>query len=248
MRKKTKHISLALFGGIALSYLPGANLFSEGVYFLNVGQGDCIIIRDGLTAVMLDTGGVLSFDMAEEVLIPFLRKERIYKIDCLIASHNDFDHIGAKESLMENYKVLDFKSGADSFPLRVGDLYFENANVYSWSEENDSSLVLSLSFMGKSWVFAGDASIATEKKILEDNPDLPCDVLKVGHHGSDTSSSEEWLDALNPKEAIISCGAKNKYGHPHEEVINRLKERDITIRRTDLEGTIRYARFSLPWV
>ncbi len=248
MRKKTKHIGLAIFGGIALSYLPGANLFSEGVYFLNVGQGDCIIIRDGLTTVMLDTGGVLSFDMAEEVLIPFLRKERIYKIDCLIASHNDFDHIGAKESLMANYKVLDFKSGADSFPLRVGNLYFENANVYSWSEENDSSLVLSLSFMGKSWVFAGDASIATEKKILEDNPDLPCDVLKVGHHGSDTSTSEEWLDALNPKEAIISCGAKNKYGHPHEEVINRLKERGITIRRTDLEGTIRYARFSLPWV
>ena len=247
-RAKTKLISIVLFGGIALSYIPMRNLLTQEVYFVNVGQGDCIIIRDGLSATMLDTGGVTSFDVAEEVLIPFLRKERIYKIDCLIASHNDFDHIGAKDSLMANYKVLDFKEGADSFPLTVGKLTFENLNIYDWSEENDASLVLKLSFMGKVWIFAGDASVETEKRILEDNPDLTCDILKVGHHGSDTSTSEEWLDALKPGEAIISCGAKNKYGHPHEDILERLESRNITIRRTDLEGTIRYARFRLPSV
>ena len=247
-RAKTKLISIALFGGIALSYVPARNLFTQEIYFVNVGQGDCILIRDGLTAVMLDTGGVTSFDIAEEVLIPFLRKERIYKIDCLIASHNDFDHIGAKDSLWSNYKVLDFKEGSDSFPLSVGEMTFENLNTYAWSDENDASLVLALDFMGKRWIFAGDASVATEKRILEDNPDLSCDVLKVGHHGSDTSTSEEWLDALKPSEAIISCGAKNKYGHPHEDIVNRLESRNITIRRTDLEGTIRYARLALPSV
>ena len=247
-RRKTKFISIALFGGIALSYIPMRNLLTQEVYFVNVGQGDCIILRDGLTTVMLDTGGVTSFDVAEEVLIPFLRKERIYKIDCLIASHNDYDHIGAKESLMGNYKVLDFKEEADSFPLTVGNLTFENLNIYDWSEENDASLVLRVDFMGKVWMLAGDASVETEKRILKDNPDFSCDILKVGHHGSDTSTSEEWLDALKPKEAIISCGAKNKYGHPHEEILNRLESRGITIRRTDLEGTIRYARFSLPSV
>ncbi len=247
-RAKTKLISIALFGGIALSYIPVRNLLTQEVYFVNVGQGDCIIIRDGLNATMLDTGGVTSFDVAEEVLIPFLRKERIYKIDCLIASHNDFDHIGAKDSLLSNYKVLDFKEGANSFPLNVGKLTFENLNIYEWDEENDSSLVLKLNFMGKRWIFAGDASVETEKRILEDNPDLTCDILKVGHHGSDTSTSEEWLDVLKPSEAIISCGAKNKYGHPHEDVISRLEGRNITIRRTDLEGTIRYARFSFPSV
>ncbi len=247
-RAKTKLISVALFGGIALSYLPGRNLFTQEVYFVNVGQGDCILIRDGLTAVMLDTGGVSSFDMAEEVLIPFLRKERIYKVDCLIASHGDFDHIGAKDALISNYKVLDFVEGGDSFPLKVGNLTFVNLNIYSWDEENDGSLVLSLEFMGKTWIFAGDASEATEARILKDNPDLTCDILKVGHHGSNTSTSEAWLDALRPSEAIISCGAKNKYGHPHEDVLSRLEERGIAARRTDLEGTIRYAKFALPWV
>ncbi len=247
-RRTSKLITLAIFGGIALSYIPARNVLTQEIYFVNVGQGDCIVIRDGLTAVMLDTGGVASFDMAEEVLIPFLRKERIYKLDCLIASHNDFDHIGAKDSLMSKYKVLDFREGSESFPLRVGKLTFENLNMYEWSDENDASLVLKLDFMGKRWLFAGDAGIETEKRILEDNPSLTCDILKVGHHGSDTSTSEEWLDALKPSEAIISCGAKNKYGHPHEEILNRLQSRSITIRRTDLEGTIRYARFSLPSV
>lgn len=247
-RGKSKRVGAALFLSIALSYLPGRNLFTQEVYFVNVGQGDCILIRDGLTAVMLDTGGVSSFDMAKEALIPFLRKERIYKLDCLIASHGDFDHIGAKDSLMANYEVLRFVEEASSFPLRVGKLTFENLNTYAWEEENDASLVLSLKFMGKSWVFAGDASLATEKRILEGNPDLACDILKVGHHGSDSSTGEAWLEALRPSEAIISCGAKNKYGHPHQSVLKRLQERGIKVRRTDLEGTIRYAKFSLPWV
>ena len=245
-RKTVRNIGLALFGGLALSYIPIRNLFTQEVYFVNVGQGDCIVIRDGLSAVMIDTGGVTSFDMASETLIPFLRKERIYKLDCLIASHDDFDHIGAKDSLMENYKVGNFIDDASSFPLKVGNLTFQNLNVYEWEDENDSSLVLQLEFMGKWWIFSGDASVATEKRITKDSPEIACDILKVGHHGSNTSTSEEWLEALTPEEAIISCGAKNRYGHPHEEVLDRLKEYKISVHRTDEEGTIRYARFALP--
>lgn len=245
-RRETKLISFALFSSLALSYLPLRNLFTQEIYFVNVGQGDCIIIRDGLKTVMLDTGGVTSFDLAKETLIPFLRQERIYKIDCLIASHDDFDHIGAKDSLMSNYKVLDYKEGKESFPLKVGRLTFENLNTYSWAEENDSSLVLQLSFMGKWWVLAGDASVETERRILQDRQEISCDVLKVGHHGSDTSTSEEWLKALSPAEAIVSCGAKNRYGHPSQEVVERLERHGTKVRRTDEEGTIRYARFSLP--
>ncbi len=245
-KKITKGLAILIFGGLFVSYLPTRNLFTQEVYFVNVGQGDCIIFRDCLTTVMLDTGGVTSFDLAEEVLIPFLREQRIYKIDCLIASHDDFDHIGAKESLMAGYKVLDFVDDASSFPLKVGGLSFENLNVYQWADENDSSLVLCLNFMGKQWILPGDAGVEVEKKILEDNPNLDCDVLKVGHHGSDTSTSQEWVDALSPEEAIISCGAKNRYGHPHQAILNRLKRSGATIRRTDEEGTIAYARVAMP--
>ena len=247
-RRKSGMLSLSFLSCFALSYLPIGNLCSQAVYFVNVGQGDCILIRDGVSAVMIDTGGVSSFDIAEEVLIPFLRKERIYRIDCLIATHDDFDHIGGKDFLLQNYPVMDFKEGADAFPLTVQGLTFQNINVFDWEEENDGSLVLTLSFMGKDWVFMGDASVETEKRILDEGKRIPCDVLKVGHHGSKTSTSEEWLDALTPEEAVISCGAKKKYGHPDEEILARLEERGVAIRRTDLEGTIRYARFKAPWV
>ena len=102
--------------------------------------------------------------------------------------------------------------------------------------------------MDKVFLFTGDAPVEVEKKILEDNPNLTCDVLKVGHHGSNTSTSEEWLDALKPKEAVISVGYQNKYGHPNKEVVERLEKRNILIRRTDLEGTVTYARWSFPTI
>ena len=100
--------------------------------------------------------------------------------------------------------------------------------------------------MGYSFLFTGDAPVSIEKQILEDNPGISCDILKVGHHGSDTSTCAEFLDALKPKEAVISVGYKNHYGHPKKEVVERLEERGIRIRRTDEEGTITYAR-RRPW-
>lgn len=230
------------------SYSPLLPCISQEVSFINVGQGDSILIRDGTNAVLLDTGGSLSFDMAKETLIPYLRKKRIYKLNALIASHGDYDHIGAKDSLTENFEVDSFYSDPSSFPLDIASLHFENLNVYTWGEENQSSLVLSLSFMDKVFLFTGDAPVEVEKKILEDNPNLTCDVLKVGHHGSNTSTSEEWLDALKPKEAVISVGYQNKYGHPNKAVVERLEKRNILIRRTDLEGTVTYARWSFPTI
>ena len=241
-RKNVLILAVVYVSSYFASFLPIVPAVTQEVSFINVGQGDSILIRDGLHAVLLDTGGNLSFDMAKESLIPYFRKKRIYKIDCLIASHGDFDHIGAKDSLMENFKVLKFASSPSDFPLKIGGITLNNLNSYGHSEENESSLVLTLDFMGTSFLFTGDATTGVEKEILEDNPNLRCDVLKVGHHGSSTSTCEEWLDAIKPKEAVISCGAKNKYGHPDKEVLSRLDKRGIKIRRTDLEGTITYAR------
>ena len=117
---------------------------------------------------------------------------------------------------------------------------FENLNVYESDDENSSSLVLYLSLLGKNFLFMGDAPKEIEKQIIQDHPDLRADILKIGHHGSKTSTAEEFLDVIQPQEAIVSCGKKNGYGHPHASVLSLLSSRNIKIRRTDEEGTIIY--------
>lgn len=240
-------INLIQIASLLIPSLPLGNAFLQEISFINVGQGDGILIRDGYTSVMIDTGGVLSFDMAREVDIPFFRKEKVYHLDCLIASHGDYDHIGAKESLCQHFPVKRFVTDAAEFPLTIGKLTFTNYNVYGGKEENDKSLVLSLDFMGKTWLFTGDAGFNIENQIIRDYPSLNVDVLKVGHHGSKTSSSLAFLKRLSPEMCIISVGKNNRYGHPDSEVIHRLESLGIPYRRTDEEGTITYRRyFGLP--
>jgi competence protein ComEC len=228
---------------LVVNAAPLGNAFSQEVDFVNVGQGDCIVIRDGYTTAMIDTGGNVSFDMAQEVDIPFLRKRRIYEVDCLIASHGDFDHIGAAPSLRRHFKVRKYVDSASSFPLRVGRLSFTNYNVYDLTSENEKSLVLSLDFMGKKWMFTGDAPTSIEDLILLDHPDLDTDILKVGHHGSKTSSSYAWIKTLTPEVGIVSVGKNNPYGHPDEETLERFAKCGVPLRRTDEEGTIWYRRW-----
>ena len=191
---------------------------------------------------MIDTGGNKSFDMAEETLIPFMNKKKITHLDALILTHDDFDHSGAKDSLCQNFTVKNVLTEANQFPYKVGDLCFTNLNTFDFTEENDKSLVLSLDFIHKKFLFMGDASVKTEEKILE-TYNVDCDILKVGHHGSNTSTSDKFLKAASPNEAVISVGAKNSYKHPSHEIIDRLKKYNVKIRRTDEEGTICY--FSL---
>ena len=112
------------------------------------------------------------------------------------------------------------------------------------TEDNEFSLVFNLSFLNKKFLLMGDASINVEKYLIENNFDIDCDILKVGHHGSKTSSSEEFIKKISPKEAIISCGYKNKYHHPNDEVVDILKKYNVKIHRTDYEGTISYQRLS----
>ena len=242
---RLKHANIAvlcLMIMTTISVVPLQEPLSNCVYFVNVGQGDSIIIKNRTHTVMIDTGGYKGFDMAEETLIPFMNKKKITHLDALILTHDDFDHSGAKDSLISNFKVNNLLTQKNQFPYKVGDLNITNLNTYNFGDENDDSLVLSLNFMGKKFLFMGDASVITEEKILE-KYDVDCDILKVGHHGSNTSTSEKFIKAASPKEAIISCGGKNSYGHPHKEIIERLNKYNVKIRRTDIEGTICY--FSL---
>ena len=242
---RIKHAKIAiacLAVMITISVVPLQEPISNCVYFVNVGQGDSIIIKNKIYTVMIDTGGYKSFDMAEETLIPFMNKKKITHIDALILSHDDFDHAGAKDSLIEKFKVYEVLTEPEQFPYQIGDLKFENLNDFGFEEENDKSLVLSLNFIGKKFLFTGDASVNTEEKMIE-KYDVDCDILKVGHHGSNTSTSEKFLKLATPEEAVISCGEKNYYGHPQQEIVDRLKKYNVKIRRTDQEGTICY--FSL---
>ena len=240
--KHAKIAFLVLLSLITGSVIPLQEPLSNCVFFVNVGQGDSIIIKNRSYTVMIDTGGNKSFDMAEKTLIPFMNKKKITHLDALILTHDDFDHSGAKDSLIDNFKVKNVLTEQDQFPYQIGDLTFNNLNTFSFEEENDKSLVLSLNFMRKKFLFMGDASVVTEEKILE-KYNVDCDILKVGHHGSNTSTSEKFLKAASPDVAIISCGEKNSYGHPHEEIIDRLKKYNVKIRYTSEEGTICY--FSL---
>ena len=241
--RRCLQLTLIPAAAYALSFVPVQYGFTSQISFINVGQGDAILLRGHDTVVLMDTGGVSGFDMGEEVLIPYLRKQRIYHIDAIIASHHDHDHIGGVAYLQEHFKVRGYYDEASMFPLQVGPFYFENLNIYSWDEENDKSLVFLLDFMDRKWMLTGDAPSKVEQKILEDHDDLDCDVLKVGHHGSSTSTCDAWLDALSPELAIISCGRNNKYKHPNDDVLERLSAHHVTIRRTDLEGTITYTKF-----
>ena len=129
-----------LITGYLVSLLPIQPLFSQEVAFINVGQGDAILVRDRSTAVLIDTGGTIQFDLATETLIPFLRKNRIYRLDCVIASHHDYDHIGAYETLAAHFDVRAFVDDKGQFPLTIGGLRFENLNTFEADEENVLSL------------------------------------------------------------------------------------------------------------
>ena len=107
-------------------------------------------------------------------------------------------------------------------------------------EENEKSLVLYFSVLNIKFLFMGDASSRIEEKIIKKYPNLKCDILKVGHHGSKTSSSDEFIKKVNPKIGVISCGINNKYHHPHANTLRNLKNNKVIIKRTDKEGTIEY--------
>ncbi len=226
----------------SLYVLPINNAFTFEVDFINVGQGDSTLIRYQNTTILIDTGGLTYQDLATNSLIPFFKENRIYKIDALFITHKDYDHYGASESLNKYFKIKNTIDYNNTFPITINDIKFNNLNEYAsyYEEENYKSLVLDFRLKNIRFLLMGDAPKEIESKIIEENKNLKCDYLKVGHHGSNTSTSEEFIKKVRPQEAIISCGYNNRYKHPHEETINILKKYDIKIRRTDLEGTIKY--------
>lgn len=245
--KKMIKITILEFVCLTILYVaPIENSFTCEVSFINVGQGDATLIRYKNEYNLVDTGGIKNYDIANNILIPYLVKKRIYKIDNIFITHYDYDHYGALDSLKNNFKIKKIIDYSEVFPYKTRYFTFKNLNNIDkelMEDENDKSLVLSFKIKNYNFLLMGDASSKIEKYIL-DNYKLECDYLKVGHHGSNTSSSYEFLSYCNPKEAIISCGKNNKFGHPNKETLENLKKLKIKCRRTDIEGTITY-KFSI---
>lgn len=208
------------------------------VAFINVSQGDSILIHDKNVDVLIDTGGSLYKDIGNDVLIPFFKRKGIKDLDYVFLSHNDYDHNGAFDTLFSNFIVKNYVIGSNFSFKDVGNLKFINLNKYGDNTlENDDSSVIKLEFYSKTYLFTGDISKSIEEKLVL-YEDIKADILKVAHHGSSTSSSEEFLRKVNPEIAVISVGENNRYKHPSSDVINRLNKLDIKILRTDIEGTI----------
>ena len=238
-------LSLALTVILVIYCLPITNLITESVSFIDVGQGDSCLIQKGTTSILIDTGGSIYRDIAQETLIPYFKKHRIYDLDLVITTHADYDHSGALDSLKENFYVKDVVTEATRFPITIGGITLNNYNTHidEYSEENDKSLVIGFNLMHKDYLIMGDAPIEVEKNIIKEFPNLQCDILKLGHHGSKTSSCDQFIKFTSPEMAIISCGKKNKYGHPNSEVLSVLKRNNVPYRRTDEEGTIRFSNY-----
>lgn len=234
------------------------------VLFMDVGQGDCsIIILPTGKAVAIDTGGTYysSSSVAKNKIIPYLSSRGISKIECLILTHGDIDHMGNAIYLVNNIKVrkvifnngeyndleLDLikvlKEKDTSYyqgiqELNVGDnkLYFLNDELYY--DENDNSNVIYTELNDYKLLFMGDTGIKLEENLLNKYDLKDIDVLKVGHHGSRTSSSKKFVNVLKPKYSLISVGKNNRYGHPNSEVLENLD--DSAIYRTDEDGSVMF--------
>ena len=230
------------------------------VYYLDVGQGDSSLIIYNDIVVMNDTGGTSNYNVSSGC-IKLLKSLGYSHIDYLILTHGDFDHMGEAINLVYNFKVekVIFNCGPynelESELIKVLDkkhikyyscikeLNIDNNKLNflqtkEYDNENDNSNVIYTELGGYKFMFMGDASSTTEHEILSkyNLPDI--DVLKVGHHGSKTSSSKEFINEINPKYSIISVGKNNRYGHPNKEVLNNLE--DSKIYRTDKDGSIMF--------
>ena len=214
---------------------------NEQFYFLNVGQGDCTVffIPNSKDVVLVDTGGSVYNDVAIKKIIPFLESKGVNKISKVIITHDDFDHNGALKSLQSNFDVDEIIDTSDIKEIQIGNNKFSNLNI-SDKRDNEGSLVLIGKYGGYNLLLMGDASKEIEKEIVDSVMDV--DVVKVGHHGSNTSSDYDFLERINGKIAVISVGKNNVYGHPHKEVLENLYSLGYVVLRTDENNNIGFGK------
>ena len=262
LSKNRKYIILVL---LLIIFLKVSIYFDINyyVYYLDVGQGDMSLVKYKDEVIVIDTGPqnfYSDYEIMDNIIL-FFRSIGVSNIDLLIISHGDNDHIGNANNLINNFKVKNVSFNSGKYNELETDLikllkykninYFKDTdkkynnkisysylNTKEYDNENDNSSVVYLKIYKYSFLFMGDAGVEKEKDILDLYSLSNVDFLKVGHHGSNTSSSREFIDVVKPRYSIISVGKNNRYGHPKEEVLNNLKKSKIY--RTDRDGSIMF--------
>lgn len=232
------------------------------LHFLDVGQGLCVFVQSDGENLIYDGGDK---KMADEV-VDYLESLGVKTIDYMISSHYDSDHVSGLIRCLENFDVeyvicSDYVHGSktyenflsaveaqnlvanhpavgENFKFGTGSFTVLSPNSIDADDSNANSIAIKLVNGENSFIITGDAEIKNEKEMCNLGIDLSCDVLVPGHHGSATATSWDFLEATLPEYAVISCGADNSYGHPHEETMEKLESANVEVFRTDIQGTV----------
>ena len=276
-KKFVKRIAIAVAALIAATGVSiGTGVFSGGnktdrdikdvsgelqIHYIDVGQGDATLIQcDGMN-MLIDAG---ENDKGMQVRV-YLEKQGVKKLDYVIGTHPDSDHIGGLDVVIYNFDcgtilMPDYEKDTKTYddviqtiknkhykitePI-VGTTYELGQAEFTiiapnrdYDDANDASIGLVLTYGEQSFLFTGDAEEAAEADIVKNGIDIQAKVYKAGHHGSRTSSSEELLELVKPEIVVISCGEDNSYGHPHADILNYCRTNKIPVYRTDMQGTI----------
>jgi competence protein ComEC len=236
------------------------------ISFIDVGQGDSILIKTPEDKyIMIDSGSTNEKDK----LYDYISKIGVNNFEVIVATHPHEDHIGNFDDIIDDYKVntvymprastntkafekllnsikqegLKIKNIKSGVEFIVDDVKFEflAPNSDSYEDMNNYSGVLKVSYGETSFLLMGDAEKLSEVEILKNGSAIEANVIKIGHHGSASSSSKKFIEAVDPEYAIISCGKGNDYNHPHRETTSLLKGLKIKTLRTDLNGTITFS-------
>lgn len=230
------------------------------VHFVDVGQGDCAIVNDNGHSMVIDAGE----EGNENTVTNYIKSLGISNIDYVVATHPHSDHIGSLDAVINNFKVSNIimpnvVNSSHSFENLISAIENSNANVletkagsnynlgnsqfsvlgpikYDNDELNNDSAVIKLTYGSDSIIFTGDAESDEESDILSSGADISAHVLKVGHHGSSSSTSQSFINAVNPLVSVICVGSDNKYGHPTNKTLNKLGNTEIY--RTDINSNI----------
>lgn len=232
------------------------------VHFIDVGQGDSILVEADDTTMLIDAGE----NNKGSVVLDYLKSQNITRLDYVIGTHPHSDHIGGLDTVIDSYPVgkvilpdvthttdtfeavldaIDKKgltitkaTAGSEYQLGPASFTILAPNSGSYDELNDYSIVIRLDYSDTSFLLTGDAGSLSEEEMLAGGYNLAADVIKLGHHGSAYSSTENFLDAVKPSYAVVSAGADNEYGHPHPDTLSKIKVRGIRLYRTDQQGTI----------
>jgi len=232
-------------------------------HFIDVGQGDCILIQVNSKNLLIDSGTSDS----KQALIRYLKNNNITKLDYVVETHPHEDHIGGMASVIKTFDIGEFYgpkviATSQSFDDMIRALRNKNLkiniskpnisldlgpnttcvmlspNSTTYENVNDYSCVIKVSYKNSTYLFTGDTETTAEQELITNGYNLKAQVLKVAHHGSKTSTSQTFLNKVSPKIAVISCGAYNTYGHPNRETLDKLKKINSIVYRTDIDKNI----------